>query len=83
MRIVFVAVAGLAAVVMGTSPSRAEIEYPYCSIAGISTGPDCSFSTLGQCRAFVSGIGTGCEPNPRFRASAPALAAGLRQSQRR
>jgi Protein of unknown function (DUF3551) len=82
MRIAFVAAAGLAAAVMGPSPSRAEIEYPYCSIAGISVGPVCSFSTLDQCWAFVSGIGTGCELNPRFRASTPGPA-GLRQSQRR
>jgi hypothetical protein len=83
MRIAFVAAAGLAAAVMGASPSRAEIEYPYCSVAGISVGPVCSFLTLDQCRAFVSGVGVGCELNPRFRASVPAPAAGLRQSQRR
>jgi hypothetical protein len=80
MRIAFVAAAGLAAAVISAAPSRAETEYPYCSIAGISVGPDCSFSTLEQCRAFVSGIGTGCELNPRFRAS---TLAGVRQSQRR
>jgi hypothetical protein len=76
-------VLGLAAGMIGAAPARAEIEYPYCSVAGISVGPDCSFSTLDQCRAFVSGIGTGCERNPRFRAATPAPAVGLRQSQRR
>ena len=83
MRIAFIAVASLAATIIGAAPSRGETEYPYCAIAGISTGPVCSFSTLGQCRAFVSGVGTDCEPNPRFRATRPAPAAALRQSQRR
>ena len=83
MRIALVAAAGLAAAVIGAAEARAEIEYPYCAIPGISTGQDCSYSTLDQCRAFVTGIGTWCERNPRFRASMPAPAAGLRQSQRR
>jgi Protein of unknown function (DUF3551) len=83
MRIALVAAAGLAAAVIGAAPARGEIEYPYCSVAAIAVGPDCSFSTLDQCRAFVSGIGTVCQPNPRFRALTPAPAAGSRQSRRR
>jgi Protein of unknown function (DUF3551) len=83
MRIALIAAAGLAAAVIGAAPARGEIEYPYCSVAGIAVGPDCSFSTLDQCRAFVSGIGTGCDRNPRFRALTTAPATGARQSRRR
>jgi len=71
MRIALIAAAGLATAIIGAAPSRADIEYPYCAIAGISTGPDCSYATLDQCRAFVSGVGTACTPNPRFRGYSP------------
>ena len=60
----------LAALATNTS-ARADIEYPYCGYAREGAG-GCTFSTLDQCRAFVSGAGGGCVSNPRYKAGAGA-----------
>lgn len=74
MRIVYLLAVGFVALVLGTTAVRAEVEYPYCSIPGFGMGQDCSFATLQQCQAAIRGVGTDCEPNPRFRPqTAPML----------
>lgn len=49
-------------------PSRAEIDYPWCSQspAGQGGGPSCRYSTLEQCRAAVQGVNGSCERNARM-----------------
>ncbi|MDQ8730125.1 DUF3551 domain-containing protein [Bradyrhizobium sp. LHD-71] len=47
-------------------PARAETEYPFCSGDGFGMARDCSYATLAQCQEAVRGVGTACEPNPRF-----------------
>jgi hypothetical protein len=65
------ALAGLAPLAAAT-PVRADIEYPYCGYAREGAG-GCTFSTLDQCRAFVSGTGGACTSNPRYTASAAGM----------
>ena len=62
---------------IATTEARAEIEYPYCGYAREGAG-GCMFSTLDQCRAFVSGTGGGCISNPRY----SAIAAGMTRTRR-
>lgn len=39
----------------------------YCAMAGGRGGyENCGYYTLAQCRAAVSGVGSFCQPNPRF-----------------
>jgi len=73
----YIAVIAIVGVVISplvlSTPSQAEIEYPWC--AQYSGGDDgggrnCGFSTLEQCRATVSGIGGSCEPNLFYPGSA-------------
>jgi hypothetical protein len=74
----FVAVAATS---FASTPSRAEIEYPWCSItsAGQSGTPACRYSTLEQCNAFLAGGVTGfCQPNPRATANAQVIRRGAR-----
>ncbi|MDB5653528.1 MAG: hypothetical protein JWQ94_1141 [Tardiphaga sp.] len=53
-------------VVMGATPSLAR-DYPVCSRAADSDfNPSCSFDTMRQCMATVSGIGGDCIRNPGF-----------------
>jgi hypothetical protein len=52
--------------------ASAEIEYPYCA-SGRGTG-GCSFATLDQCRATVSGAGGYCYSNPRYTLNENAFA---------
>lgn len=49
-------------------PSRAEIDYPWCSQspAGQSGTPTCRYSTLEQCQAAVLGLNGTCERNARL-----------------
>lgn len=64
-------------VVMGASPSMAR-DYPICSRT-ITSGynPSCSFDTMRQCMATVSGIGGDCIQNPAFAyGRAPAYGQG-------
>jgi Protein of unknown function (DUF3551) len=56
----------IAAVSLAT-PSRAEIDYPWCSLSstGQSGLPSCRFSTQAQCQASVAGSGW-CQRNSRL-----------------
>jgi len=51
--------------------------YPWCAVSGSSGSTNCSFVTLGQCQATISGIGGFCEPNPSF--TGPPAPVGHRQ----
>jgi hypothetical protein len=69
MRIVFLlllAASALAAMTIAAVPARADAEFAYCATPGFATGQDCTFYTLAQCQAAVRGLGTDCEPNPRY-----------------
>ncbi len=56
------ALAGLAPLA-ATTQARADIEYPYCGYGREGAG-GCTFATLDQCRAFVSGTGGACYQQP-------------------
>jgi hypothetical protein len=62
----------IAATSFTSTSSRAEVEYPWCSITstGQSGMPSCSYSTLEQCNAFVAGQAGFCQQNPRATARA-------------
>lgn len=67
MRIAFLAASALiGCAIAAAAPARADIDFPYCSIAGFGVGQDCSFNTREQCQAKVRGTGTDCEANPRY-----------------
>jgi hypothetical protein len=70
--LIFAAAASVTATLAVSSPVRAEVEYPWCGvIANLGGGdPSCTFTTIDQCRAYVS-VGGYCQPNPR--ASVPAV----------
>ena len=71
----FVATIAIASIPMTTTPARAEIEYPWCSITSIGQSgmPACMYSTRDQCNAFIGGQAGFCQPNPRYVApAAPA-----------
>jgi hypothetical protein len=55
------------AVTTFATPSRAEIDYPWCSMSstGQSGLPSCRFSTQAQCQASVAGAGW-CQRNSRI-----------------
>lgn len=59
-------IAGLSCV--GTTPARAEVEYPWCAIYLDSwgTSENCGFYNYQQCRASVSGVGGYCRENLRI-----------------
>jgi hypothetical protein len=53
-------------VLMGATPSLAR-DYPVCQRSIVSGfNPSCSFDTMQQCMATVSGIGGDCIRNPAF-----------------
>jgi len=59
---------GLAAITVqltATGPARAQ-EYPYCASGQWAGGGGCSYTTLDQCRASISGVGGVCVNNPRY-----------------
>jgi hypothetical protein len=75
------ALVAIAVTSLASTASRAEIDYPWCSItsAGQSGTPTCRYSTLEQCNAFLAGGVTGfCQPNPRATANAQVIRRGTR-----
>lgn len=59
---------GLFAVVGTAEPVKAEVLYPWCSTLPDNSGiRNCSFNTLAQCQATISGIGGRCLANPQVR----------------
>jgi hypothetical protein len=68
----------MAATALTTSPARAQ-EYPWCASASQFGGvPACSFSTLEQCQAFLSGQAGYCQQNTRAASPAPTARRGTR-----
>jgi hypothetical protein len=58
----------LAAIVVplaATGPALA-VEYPYCATGAWAGSGGCSYTTLEQCRASISGVGGSCVTNPRY-----------------
>jgi len=52
--------------VMGATPALAR-DYPVCMRSSTTAyNPSCSFNTMQQCMATVSGIGGDCIQNPAF-----------------
>jgi hypothetical protein len=74
----------IAATALASSPSRAEVEYPWCVITstGQAGGPSCSYATLDQCNAFLAGQAGFCQPNPRATAQAQVQAKVTRRGAR-
>ena len=65
-------------VAASTTPSRAEIDYPFCKTGGGDVGlgiGSCKFTSLQQCRDSSAGYGM-CYANPAY--VAPATAAQRR-----
>lgn len=63
-------VALITALAFGPAPASAQSyrSYPYC--ANYTYGSEsCSFSTLAQCRAAISGVGGSCDVNPSYSGS--------------
>jgi hypothetical protein len=59
------ALAAIAVPLTATGPAQA-VEYPYCAYGQWSGGGGCSYTTLEQCRASISGVGGSCTSNPRY-----------------
>ena len=59
------ALAAIAVTLAATGPAQA-VEYPYCASGQWAGGGGCSYTTLEQCRAAISGVGGGCVSNPRY-----------------
>jgi hypothetical protein len=57
--------AAIAVPLTATGPAQA-VEYPYCASGAWGGGGGCSYSTLDQCRASISGVGGSCVSNPRY-----------------
>lgn len=75
-----VALLATAAIALAHTPVRAEIDYPWCSV--VSSGqdgmPSCRFTSLEQCRNYLSGKPGFCQPNPRVPAPAQTGKRGTR-----
>ncbi len=54
--------------------SASAVEYPYCAAGVWAGGGGCSYATLEQCRAAISGGGGSCVPNARYTAGENAVA---------
>jgi hypothetical protein len=59
------ALAALAIPLTVAGPAQA-VEYPYCAAGMWAGGGGCSYTTLEQCRAAISGVGGSCVSNPRY-----------------
>jgi hypothetical protein len=57
---------GLVSPVATALPASAEIEYPWCMMQGRDTPQSCTFTTLEQCKASLSGSAGFCDSNPRY-----------------
>lgn len=56
---------------IGTTPSRADANAPFCSLINTLGGgsPRCDFYTYQQCQATVSGLSGTCFANPAMQGS--------------
>jgi hypothetical protein len=70
-----IAIAAVFLLVTGAvlQPAKAE-PYAWCAIFSGDLGGvrSCSFFTMDQCRATVSGVGGFCQPNPWYAGAAPS-----------
>ena len=68
MAVAALAAAALVATVAlgGSSPARAEIEYPWCAVYKSDLGTNCGFVSMDQCLAAIFGIGGFCYPNSAY-----------------
>jgi hypothetical protein len=59
----------VAMLILDARPTHAQsaYDYPWCAYYSGRGGTSCYFSSYGQCRASVSGVGGHCSPNPVFR----------------
>lgn len=71
------ALAAIAVTMAATGPAQAQ-EYPYCASGQWAGGGGCSYSTLDQCRASISGVGGVCVSNPRYAADPNTATRSLR-----
>ncbi|WP_398476640.1 DUF3551 domain-containing protein [Tardiphaga sp.] len=54
-----------AIVLLSAASASAAPDYPWCQRTPVTDGtPDCSFTSLNQCQASVSGVGGDCVRNP-------------------
>lgn len=54
-------------VVLSFATAQAAPTYAWCQRTKVTGGnPECSFTSLNQCRASVSGVGGDCIRNPSF-----------------
>jgi hypothetical protein len=72
MRATFAALL-LLAIGAAVEPAKAD-PYQWCAIFSGDLGGvrNCSFFTMEQCLATVSGVGGSCQPNPWYTGGAPA-----------
>ena len=70
MRVAIVQVAIVLAGAGMTTPLYAQ-QAPYCAQFSDGTSPSCTFATLQQCNASISGVGGVCNLNPAAPYQAP------------
>ena len=58
----------LGAVAHDTRPAAAQVAYQWCMQPSGLWGPDCSYSTIEQCRATAAAVGF-CYQNPAYTAA--------------
>jgi hypothetical protein len=64
--------AALALLSLASMPASAApegVEYPWCMMQGRNTPQSCTFTTVEQCRASLSGGQGFCDRNPRYDAA--------------
>jgi Protein of unknown function (DUF3551) len=73
-RVAIVLVASVLACASMTAPLHAQSPAPYCAQFSDGTSPSCTFATLQQCNASISGVGGVCNLNPAapYQAAPPA-----------
>jgi Protein of unknown function (DUF3551) len=54
-----------AIILLSSASAYAAPDYPWCQRTTVTGGtPDCSFTSLNQCQASISGVGGDCVRNP-------------------
>lgn len=82
MRNIWALLIGAAALAWAV-PASAQ-NYPWCADLGVRGGAtNCGFASLGQCRAYLSGIGGSCRPNLFYRGPEPAPRPARKKKPRR
>lgn len=71
-------VIALSSAIAQFTPAQAAPTYPWCVLQSGPCSSDCSYTTIDQCRAAASGVGT-CFQNPAFTAASPARSTRLRR----